>query len=85
MTFDYHTVINYNSGPGIQAAITGVPVLVDSTSLAHPVGIDISEIDAPEQKDRYQWFVEICHTEYTVDELRNGLWLKRLKEKLLKV
>jgi hypothetical protein len=53
--------------------------------LAHPIGIDISEIDAPDQKDRYQWFVEICHTEYTVDELRNGLWLKRLKEKLLKV
>lgn len=82
--YNYHTVINYNSGPGIQAAIHGIPVLVDQSSLAHPVSINIDQIDNPDEKDRDQWFVEICHTEYTVEELRNGLWLKRLRDRLLK-
>lgn len=84
LKFNYHVLINYNSGPGIQAVIQGIPVVVDPTSLAYPVSIDISEINDPDKKDRYQWLVEICHTEYTVEELRKGLWLKRLKDRLLK-
>lgn len=80
--FDYHAVINYNSGPGIQAAIEGCPVVVDQSSLAHPVSISIDQIDQPPVVDRDQWFLEICHTEYTVQELRKGLWLKRLQKAL---
>ena len=69
--FDIHwnfdLVINYNSGPGIQSVIAGVPVAVDSSSLAHNV------------LDREQWLVEICHTEYTLEEIELGSWIKRLK------
>lgn len=65
MHLNFDAVINYNSGPGIQAVIAGVPAVVDSTSLAYNV------------MDRQQWLVEICHTEYTVEEIEQGTWVKR--------
>ena len=82
MHFDYHAVVNLNSGPGIQAAIAGTRPLVDSTSLAYPVGIQIDQLDDPYMVDRDRWLVEICHTEYTVNELSEGIWLERLKKVL---
>jgi hypothetical protein len=82
MHFDYHTVVNLNSGPGIQAAIAGTRPLVDSTSLAYPVGVQLTQLEDPYTVDRDRWLVEICHTEYTVKELSEGLWLERLKTAL---
>jgi len=76
--FDYHAVVNYNSGPGIQAAIAGARPIVHSTSLAHPVAVSTANIDQPYTVDRHQWLTEICHTEYTLDELKQQTWLKRI-------
>ena len=78
LAFDCHALVNYNSGPGIQAALAGTRPIVDQSSLAYPVSIDITDIERPYQIDRDQWLVEICHTEYTVEELGKGLWLQRL-------
>jgi hypothetical protein len=64
--WDFDAVINYNSGPGIQAVIAGVPVIVDQSSLAFGI------------TDRHQWLAEICHTEYTVEEIEQGTWVKRI-------
>jgi len=75
---DYHAIVNYNSGPGIQAALNGTPVVVDQTSLAYPVSISIDDIEMPAEANRDQWLIELCHTEYTLEELKQGLWLKRL-------
>ena len=80
--YEYHAVINHCSGPGIKAAIDGASVLVDRTSLAYPVGTRLEYIENPPLQDREQWFVEICHTEYTVEEIEQGLWLKRLSDSL---
>jgi len=78
MHFDYHAVINYCSGPGIQAAISGTRPIVGTYSLALPVSVSIKDLERPYDVDRDQWLVEICHTEYTLEELGKGLWLKRL-------
>lgn len=78
LAFDCHAMVNYNSGPGTQAALAGTRPIVDRSSLAHPVSIDTQAIDQPYVIDRDQWLVEICHTEYTVREIGQGLWLKRL-------
>jgi hypothetical protein len=77
--FDYHAVVNYCSGPGIQAAISGTRPIVGTYSLALPVSVAIADLDKPYDVDRDQWLVEICHTEYTVDEIKEGLWIRRLK------
>jgi hypothetical protein len=76
--FDCHAVVNYNSGPGIQAAISGTRPVVDISSLAYPVSVSYAELEQPYLLDRDQWLVEICHTEYTLTEIKHGLWLKRI-------
>lgn len=78
MHYDCHAVVNYNSGPGIQAAIAGVRPVVENTSLAHPVSINIADIEQPYDRDRELWLTQICHTEYTVKEIRSGLWVNRI-------
>jgi hypothetical protein len=78
LAFDCHAIVNYNSGPGIQAALAGTRPLVDSTSLAYPVSIKTEDIEQPYMADRDQWLVEICHTEYTLDEITTGTWIQRL-------
>lgn len=75
---DYHAIVNYNSGPGILAALAGTPPIVHASSLAGPVSISIDEIEKPYEIDRSRWFVSITHTEYTIAEIQQGLWLKRL-------
>jgi hypothetical protein len=78
MHFDYHAVVNYSSGSGIQAAISGTRPVVGTYSLALPVSVAIADLDQPYNVDRDQWLVEICHTEYTVNEIKEGLWIQRL-------
>jgi hypothetical protein len=76
--YNYHCVINHNSGPAVQAAINGVPVLCDSSSLAADVSIKWSELDSPYVPDRTEWFLKLCHTEWTIDEIRQGIPIARL-------
>jgi hypothetical protein len=78
LAFDCHAMVNYNSGPGIQAALAGTRPIVDATSLAHPVGITLKDIEQPYTIDRDLWLTQICHTEYTLKEIREGAWLPRL-------
>ena len=78
MHYDCHALVNYNSGPGIQAAIAGVRPIVEFTSLAYPVSVGFADIEQPYIRDRELWLTQICHTEYTVDELRRGAWLSRI-------
>ena len=82
LAFDCHAIVNHNSGPGIQAALAGTRPIVDVSSLAHPVSIQIENIDQPYTVDRDQWLIEICHTEYTVEEIAQGRWLTRLSSAL---
>ena len=82
MHFDYHAVVNYCSGTGIQAAISGTRPIVGTYSLAQPVSVSIENLDQPYDTDRDQWLVEICHTEYTVKEIEGGQWLQRLQSYL---
>jgi hypothetical protein len=78
LAFDCHALVNHNSGPGIQAALAGTRPLVDQSSLAYPVSIDYTQIEQPYNIDRDRWLVEICHTEYTINEIEQGTWIPRL-------
>jgi hypothetical protein len=82
LAFDCHATVNYNSGPGIQAALAGTRPIVNDSSLAYPVSISMNNIEQPYTVDRDQWLVEICHTEYTVEEIKQGLWIRRLRSHL---
>jgi hypothetical protein len=76
--YQHHAVINYNSGAGVQAALTGAKVVVDPSSLAYPVSGSLANIEQPDKIDQTQWRVEIAHTEYLTEEIERGEWIKRL-------
>lgn len=78
-----HAVVNVNSGPGILAALQHTPVVVDESSLAHPVSISMEQIESPPYIDKDQWLTQVSHTEWLVSEIEQGLWLKRLRPALL--
>lgn len=76
--YNYHCVINHNSGPAVQAAIQGVPVLCDHSSLAAPLSINWENLENPVLPDRTEWFLKLCHTEWTVEEIRKGVPQSRI-------
>jgi hypothetical protein len=80
--YNYHCVVNHNSGPAVQAAINGIPVICDSSSLAFPVSEQIENINNPTLQDRDEWFLKLCHTEWTVSEISKGLPIQRLAANL---
>ena len=80
--YRYHCVINHNSGPAVQAAISGIPVICHQSSLAFPVSDSIENIANPSLPDREDWFLKLCHTEWTVDEIAKGIPISRLTPEL---
>ena len=78
ITYDYHCVINHNSGPAIQAAIAGTPVITDETSLAWSVSGKLENIENIVLPDREDWLLKLSHTERTVDEIAAGIPFARL-------
>lgn len=76
--FNHHCVITHNSGPGIQAALHGTPVICDKSSLAYPVSQTISKINEIFLPDRSHWFQKILHTEWTVPEIQEGIPQQRI-------
>lgn len=82
--YNYHVVINHNSGVPIHAAIAGTPVICDRSSLAFPVSDTLDNIINPTLKDREEWLVKLAHTEWTVNEIAKGIPIKRLQSVLEK-
>ena len=82
---DIHCTISYSSNPGIHSIIEGVPAFVSTHSLAYDVGNDIDflhDIEKPLMPDRTQWLNDYAYTEWTVEEISQGLPLKRLTDKI---
>ena len=80
--YNYHLVINHNSGPAVQAAIQGTPVLCDKSSLAAPLSIKWDDLENPYLPDREEWFIKLCHTEWTVEEISSGIPIARILPKI---
>ena len=78
--------ISYSSNPGIHSIINGVPAFVGTASLAYPVANDIDflhDIENPAMLDRQQWLNDYAWTEFTVEEISQGIPLKRLTNKII--
>lgn len=67
-------VVNHCSGPGIEAVLAGVPAFVGDISLAAPVGnTSLSTINNPLKPDRTQWANDLAWTEWTQQEMAQGI------------
>jgi hypothetical protein len=76
--YNFHCVINHNSGPAVQAAIAGIPIICDVSSLAGPISEKWENLENPTVPDRQDWFVKLCHTEWSLAELAQGIPQERL-------
>lgn len=78
-----HATVNWSSNPGIHSIINGVPAFVGPDSLAYDVGnLNLSSIENPRKPSREKWLIEYAHTEYTLDEIENGIPLYYLTSRL---
>ena len=76
-----HATVSYSSNPGIHSVLEGVPAFVGTSSLAYDVGNDIDfmhDIESPLMPDRTQWLNDYAWTEFTVQEISQGIPLKHL-------
>ena len=72
-------VISHSSNPGIHAVLNGIPAFVSEESLAYDVGNpDFSTIASPKTPDRQQWLNDYTHTEWTIEEIAQGIPFSRL-------
>ena len=78
--------ISYSSNPGTHSCINGVPAFVSTHSLAYNISNDIDflfDIENPMMPDRTQWLNDYAHTEYTLEEISQGIPLKNLTSRLI--
>ena len=73
----------------MMSVFNGIPVFVSEQSLCYDVGnTSLSNINNPAMPDRSNWANKLAYTEWTTEEIKQGLpWQrikKRLKEKYLK-
>lgn len=80
-----HAVISWSSNPGVQAILAGVPAFVSPSSLAYDAANDIDflhDIESPLKPDRQQWLNDYAWTEFTVEEISQGIPLNLLTDRL---
>lgn len=82
LEYNYHCVINWNSGVAVQSAIAGCPVVTGPTSLACEISDKLENIEHISLLDREEWFKKLLHTEWLVEELAQGIPQRRLLDKL---
>ena len=70
--------VSWSSNPGIHSIIGGVPAHVGPHSLAFDVACPhLLMVDNPHMPNRQQWLNDYAWTEYTIEEIANGLpWTK---------
>jgi hypothetical protein len=79
-TFDFDqslrnawAVVNWNSNPGINAVLNGVPAFVGPSSIAVSVAnTSFDNLDNPARPDRTQWINDLAWTEWTTHEIATG-------------
>ena len=77
--------VSWSSNPGIHSVIEGVPAFVGPDSLAYDVAAhNLADIENRHGQihDRSQWINDLAWTEYTVEEIAQGLPLSRLRQTL---
>jgi len=85
MKFDnLWATVSWSSNPGIHSVIEGVPAFTGPSSLAFDVALqNLRQIEDPLYCDRTQWLNDYAHTEYTIEEISQGIPLKHLTSKLI--
>lgn len=85
MSFDnIWATVSWSSNPGIHSVINGVPAFTGPSSLAFDVSEqNLRNIENPLYCDRTKWINDYAHTEWTIEEISQGIPIKHLTSKLI--
>jgi len=76
-------IINHSSNPAMTAVFNGIPVFVSEASLSYDVGnTSLANINNPKMPGRQTWANRLAYTEWTTEEIKQGLPWKRIKNRL---
>ena len=67
----------------MEAVINGVPAWTGPDSLTYPVSTHPQNLNNTPLPNREEWFIKLCHTEWTIEEISKGLPWTRLLNNLL--
>lgn len=71
-----HALVTHTSNAAIDALVRGVPVFVDPTSAAAPLGLTLDHLEVIETPRllaaREEWFAVLAGQQWTVKEMRDG-------------
>ena len=81
---DAWAVVNHSANTAIESVINGVPVFVGDASLCYDVGNhSFANVEDPHMPCRIDWANRLAYTEWTTQEIREGLPWSRLRKQLL--
>lgn len=82
---DAYALVAYNSNSLVEAVINGVVpfTLGDGSMVEGVTNTDLSLIDTPQTFDREQWASDLAWRQYTIGEIRSGLWWEYAVEKTI--
>ena len=76
-------VVNHSSNPAMESIINGIPVFVSESSLCYDVGnTALCDMEKPAMPNRQNWANKLAYTEWTTQEIREGLPWSRIRERL---
>lgn len=78
-----YCVITFNSNSAVEAAINGVPVIFcDEGSMAQDVGNKLENLNNLAYPDRTQWLNNIAYSQWSIEEMAQGLAFSHLSKHL---
>ena len=82
---DAYAVVNHSSNPAMEAVFNGVPVFTSQSSLCYDVANKQYEnLQNPKKPDREEWAHKLCHTEWWIDEIKQGVPWERIRNQIEK-
>lgn len=70
---DCWALVTHSSNVAVDAVIAGIPVFVEPTSPAAPVGRCDLDFENPFMPDRTQWAYSLFNQQFTLGEMRSGI------------
>lgn len=73
-------LVSHCSVAAVEAACHGIPVVCPEVSPAHPIGVGLSDVEAPQRPDREKWANTLTYSQFSLDELSSGAAWGMVKE-----
>lgn len=72
-------LVTHSSNVAVDAVLAGIPVFVEPTASAAPVGnLDYAKLEDPVMPERQDWWDSLMCQQFTLDEMRKGFAYKCL-------